>query len=85
MFLDYDITESWFYMNCGYKKTLEYYSDLISYGWEFRFNIPDLEKFFKKIYKEAEVSGIEVFIGTLAFDVNGEKMLNSRPVFIRKK
>ena len=70
----------------GYKNTLEFYSDLRNYGWEFKENIPSYFDDWnidtvKKFYR---LKNIEACLMPVSFYTNGQVVTGGKALFIRK-
>lgn len=68
----------------GYSRLLEFYEDLMGYGWKFYNNFPFLESARKR--KMCFLGdGLEVFIGPVTFDASGRAQTRAVPLFTREK
>jgi hypothetical protein len=70
----------------GYKKTIENYDDLISYGWVFQCNVnPEITKYNppKNMAHSYGVEFDEAVYMTDAFDSEGNKLEGFKALFIR--
>ncbi len=79
----------YYYLTNGYRKTKEHYRDLMEYGWEFLCNVSPVfedmneEMIRDKLNPQGQFGRLEIFIGKVAFDKDGNKSKRSKALFLR--